>query len=200
MNKKSLFVFLVTANVVLSTRSQEVFQYDQQSADESLFLEGDLAFGEQPLGQSFAPSLSSVGFVRFYISGGAFGDGTFVVNLRSDSITGPVLASSTTVTMPAASGGFINFFFENPVSVTPSTTYYFQPVSLTGGGWGINGSQFYNYPGGMAFANGVASANGDLWFREGVVVPEPSSGLLVLLGGGVLIYACRLQNKKRFNV
>jgi hypothetical protein len=195
MNAKTLTVILLVSLLSQSVRSQGMFLYDQQSADESLFLEGDLALGEQPLGQSFMPTLSLVGFVRFYISGGAFGGGTFVVNLRSDSITGTVLASTATVTLPAASGGFINFYFEDPVPVTPGISYYLQPVSLAGGGWGINAANFYNYAGGNAFYQGAELSNADLWFREGIVVPEPSATVLVLIGSGMLLYVRRSRSR-----
>jgi hypothetical protein len=41
----------------------------------------------------------------------------------------------------------------------------------------------YNYPGGTAFYHGVSDPTEDLWFREGIVVPEPSSIFLLLTGG-----------------
>jgi hypothetical protein len=95
-------------------------------------------------------------------------------------------------------GGPVNFFFGAPASVTPGTTYYFQPYFISGdGGWGIAQWSF-QYPGGTAFYNGVASPGSDLWFREGIVaVPEPSSIALTLLGGGCLAVHLRRKSRNR---
>ncbi len=131
----------------------------------------------QPLGQSFTPSLSSVGFIRLFLIDGVRNNGlgaTVYVNLREDCITGPVLGLSGPVFMPdnfgIGSGGYTNFFFSSPVPVTPGATYYLQP-------------------------NGAAVPFDDLWFREGVFVPEPSWALLILVGGGVFVYARRRRIK-----
>jgi len=79
------------------------------------------------------------------------------------------------------------------VSVTPGETYFFQPFFVSGGGgWGTLAAR-YGYPSGTAFFNGTSSPNIDLWFREGIVVPEPSSAWLVLLGAGMFIW-CRRKN------
>jgi hypothetical protein len=187
---------------IWSACGQGVFQYDQQSADESSLREGTAGLSEQPLGQSFTPLLSSVGFIRIFLSGGAFGDGLFHINLYSDSITGTLIASTEAVTVTLATQGFVNFFFDNPVSVIPGMTYYFQPAVQVQGGndWATSSSQFYNYPGGAAFLNGVSSPTVDLWFREGIVVPEPSAAALVLIGSVVLLYVRRSQNRPRSKV
>jgi hypothetical protein len=50
-------------------------------------------------------------------------------------------------------------------------------------------SYFYNYTGGTVFWNGVAAVNEDLWFREGVVVPEPAAVALGFVGAGLLALA-----------
>jgi len=181
---------LATTLVLVSSllRAQGTFIYDQQSADESHYQDGGAALGQQPLGQSFSPSLNSVGFIRIYVYGGG-GSGTFVVNLRSDSITGSILASSSPVTLTAA--GPSNFLFSSPVTVTPGAVYYFQPEFQTGsGGWGVFVAP-YNYSGGVAFVDGLSVPAKDFWFREGIVVPEPCSPALLLLGGGFLLWARR---------
>jgi hypothetical protein len=188
----SLLFFLFMA----SCHGQAIFTYDQQSADEANFLEGSSPLGPQPFGQSFTPSLSSVDFIRIFVTGGALGDGTIYVNLRGDSITGPVLGSTSPVTVSLATQGFVTFFFGSPVAVAPGTTYFFQPVLQSGGGWAVNTSQFYNYAGGTLYSDGVASANVDMWFREGIVVPEPSSTVLVLVGALLAGFA-QLRSRHR---
>ncbi|MGI8965739.1 MAG: PEP-CTERM sorting domain-containing protein, partial [Limisphaerales bacterium] len=95
------------------------------------------------------------------------------------------------VFMPARFFGITNFIFTTPVTVTPGVTYYFQPVS---GGGGFGSYLTDSYLGGTQIYQGSPIPDRDLWFREGVVVPEPSSSFMVLLGGGVLFYARRKKS------
>lgn len=171
---------------VVSGFGQGTFIYDQQSSDEGNVLgEGAIGLGQQPLGQSFAPSLNSVGFIRIDLLGGT-SSGSFHINLRSDSITGTILG--TTASVAWSGPGFVDFPFSTPISVNPGTTYYFQPVIESGTGWALNGGS-YNYAGGNAYVNGSPVNISDLWFREGVVaVPEPSSIALLLSFGGLGLY------------
>ncbi len=154
--------------------------------------------------QSFTPALSSIGFIRLYIRDENTQDAMgaiFLVNLRSGSINGPVLASSTPVTLPDSTYGTANFFFNNLVSVTPGTTYYFGVVRQSGvDSWTANQAR-YNYSVGTLYAGRSPNPfNNDLWFREGIVsVPEPSSAWLVLIGSGVLFYVQRKRIDKHFH-
>src|SRR5689334_14952637 len=84
-------------------RGQGTFDYDQQSADESV---GGGAFGaissNQPIGQSFTPTLPSVGFIRVQLADSVPANGvgaTVCINLRQGSITGAILGSSNPVSM-----------------------------------------------------------------------------------------------------
>jgi hypothetical protein len=180
---KELCFVAVLLSASLSVHAQGTFIYDQQSADENHYQDGGVTFGAEP-GQSFTPSFDSIGFVRIYIYGGG-GSGTFSVTLRSDSITGTILASTTPVSITV--GGPVDFFFPSPVSITPGKAYYFQPtIQAVSGGFGIFVAN-YNYSGGTAFINGNPDAR-DLWFREGIIVPEPSSLALLLIGAGGLLW------------
>src|ERR1041384_4587098 len=111
--------------------AQGTFIYDQQSSDET-FVNGLAGIQpNQPIGQSFIPVLSSVGFIRLVLAdenpNNGFG-ATLYVNLRSGGITGPVLSSTDPVMLPdsfgVGSNGFVNFFFQAPPTLTPGTTYY----------------------------------------------------------------------------
>ena len=182
--------------LALSVRGQGTFIYDQQSVTSDST--GGVVANIQDLspGQSFTPTLDAVGFIRLCIGGGLGGSGaTFYVNLMSDSINGPVLGSTEPVTLSpllAAS----NFYFSSPVPVTPGQTYYFQIVEQSDyNAWRCLADPDYRYPGGTAFFNGVANAGWDLWFREGIVVPEPSSALLLLAGVGALAVFRRVKTK-----
>src|ERR1051326_1925982 len=84
-------------SMVSSTRGQGTFVYDQQSVNTSVpaGILDDIQPNE-PIGQSFTPSLSAVGFVRLNLSDAITRNGVgaaVYVNLRTDSITGPVLGS-----------------------------------------------------------------------------------------------------------
>jgi hypothetical protein len=181
-------LFLLASLVAAGFKApgQGTVLYDQQSSDESYYLEGGVALGLQPLGQSFTASLSSVGFIRLYMYDGLPGANSAVVavNLRSDSITGTILGTTASLTLVDGRSGPVDFYFTTPVGVVPGATYYFQPVGQQGGGFGTLQAA-YNYAGGTAFISGSAVTASDLWFREGIIIPEPRSGSLVLLAAGV---------------
>ena len=162
---------------------------------------------QQPIGQSFTPVFASVSFIQLNLGDDNPGNSqgaTVVVNLRGNSISGTVLATSSPVFMPDGFGdngfgagfpGITNFFFASPVPVTPGTTYYFDIVVQSGDAWEAD-AYHYGYSGGTAFFNGTTDSGNDLWFREGIIVPEPSS-LTLLIGSGVLFYVGRKKIKMR---
>ncbi len=96
--------------------------------------------------------------------------------LHANSISGSIIGTSEMVSLPGNFSGFLNFYFDAPISVTPGTTYYFQPEVMPGGD---NVATYvnpgYDYSGGGGISNGILYPNYDLWFREGIVVPEPSA-------------------------
>src|SRR5689334_4510580 len=118
----------------LTSRGQgTINQVDQLSTN---IIEGTADWSAQPMGQSFTPSLSAVSFVdlRFFYSDGLNHSGSFLsVNLRSGSITGPILGSSGTVFVPSTFFGVTNFLFASPLAVTPGLTYFLQCQIQSGG-------------------------------------------------------------------
>ena len=189
---KTYLLTLQTALMLsaLAARGQGTMIYDQQSATNQGVAGGDAGFPiqeQQPMGQSFTPALSSVGFVQLKFTDGNPGNGlgaTVYVNLLANSISGTVLGSTAPVFMP--DGVFevaTSFLFSSAVPVVPGTTYYLQPVVASGDApWDAVGGN-YDYSGGTLYISGTPNSSGyDLWFREGDIVPEPPSGLLVLLG------------------
>ncbi len=183
----------------LAACGQGTMIYDQQSATNRSISGGAPIQGQEPTGQSFTPALSSVGFVQLELSDFNPGNGvgaTVFLNLRAGSLTGTILDSTEPVFMPDGfSYGITNFFFAAPAAVNPGTVYYLEPILQSGDHWDIIiGS--YNYPGGTFFANGLPNPNAfDVWFREGSIVPEPPSGLLVLLG---IAGVCAARRARRF--
>ena len=175
---------------------QGTFQYDQQSSLGPV--PPDVLWsiqGNEPSGQSFIPSLSAVGFVQLELFDGNPNNGlgaTLYVNLRSNSITGPILSSSAPVFLPdtPSGGGVTNFLFSSPAVVMPGTTYFFEVVVQSGDSWYVN-TLGNVYPGGEFYRQGLAQPLSDSWFREGVIIPEPSAAWLVLAVGAVRFYVRR---------
>ena len=193
-----LLFFACTAGAV---HAQGTLVYDQQSsADETS------PFGSVPIqaygtvGQSFTPSLTGVGFVRlrqFDINPGNSVGATLVVDLRSGAINGPVIGTTTPVVLGDGFAGPVSFFFVTAVPVVPNTTYYFQTMVQSGDTWGITTLSTLpsnNYLGGNFYGGLQPFPASDLWFREGIVVPEPSV-VALLLGAGVCAWLIR--NKQR---
>jgi hypothetical protein len=152
-----------------------------------------------PWGQSFTPSLAGVDFIRLQLNDGQPGAGigaSVHVNLRSTSITGPILGATASVHMLAGFAGYPTFFFSNTVPLTPGITYYMEPIIESGSDfWNVLVSE-YGYSGGSYTAGGSPVLVSDLWFREGLyVVPEPATGLLLVVGGALLAGRRLLQRK-----
>ena len=187
MISKAVLLLLAT-----ETHGQGIFMYDQQSSDEGTVLEG--SSGIAGLAQSFSPTLTEVGFIRLRVFDGVpggNGGGTLYVTLRSGSITGTILGSTLPVPLADHFGGFVDFIFATPVSVTPDATYFFNVNVQSGsGGFGLAAGP-YNYPRGMEYLSGSGVPGFDLWFREGIIVPEPSSLSLVALSTGIFLVTRR---------
>lgn len=189
--------------ITVTTRGQGTFVYDQESStDEAYPIGGPPIKFYGTVGQSFAPSLAMVGFVRLKLDdvnrGNALG-GTLVVNLRSTAINGPIIGTTTPVTLVDGFAGSVNFFFATAVPVTPATTYYLQAIIQSGDDWGIttmSNTPGDNYPNGMFYGGLQPFSAGDLWFREGIVVPEPSSALLFFMGSGVAGWFMRQKSRR----
>jgi hypothetical protein len=187
--KNQIHLLLICTS--LAARGQGTFIYDQQSdtneTPDGFATGGAMQQIPAPWGQSFTPSLSGIDFIRLKLNDGNALDGlgaTVYLNLTSDSITGTVIGVTAPVTMPNLFTGTPTFLFSNTVPVSPGVTYFFEPILQSGGTWYIDSGE-YRYHGGTAWDGGVAQPMSQFWFREGIV-PEPGSGLLFLLGGGLL--------------
>jgi hypothetical protein len=195
--KTPYLILCVASLTAFIANGQGTFIYDQQSATNQGGGLGAPIQSQQPMGQSFTPTLSSVGFVKleFYDKNPGNGLGaTVYVNLWSGSISNTTLLGSTgPIFMPDgfSFGSITNFSFSTSISVTPGSTYYLQPFVQSGdNSWDVVGSSMFNYLGGTAIFNGSPDSSSDLWFREGVIdVPEPSSATMILLGSGLFHYA-----------
>ena len=171
---------------------------DQASGTlEEVIVNGSL-IPENDLAQSFTPSLNAVGFAQLRtlitIPGGS--TVTLIVNLRDVAYNGPILSS----TAPVDIVGFANvgtFYFSDNIPVNPGQLYFFQPVLQSTGNLSIGDKSPSSYSGGALWSNGLMSPQGDLWFREGTVVPEPGAPGLLLFGAGALVFLRRIWARWR---
>jgi len=194
---------MLTLLVACCVNGQGTFIYDQQSSTDEAppfgYGEGFQVPGFPNLGdgQTFTPSLSSVGFIRLMFDDLDPNDGagaTVYVNLLT-GVSGSVIGKTAPITMFNGFKGPQTFLFSNPISVTPGTQYYFEAVEQSGGsgGWGVIVGQ-YPYSAGSAYLNGSPNLPQDYWFREGIIVPEPSSLALLVIGGCSLLW---FKNRKK---
>ena len=199
---KSRILCAAVAALCCSASGQGPIVFDQESsADETPYPYGSFGAMQDavsPWGQSFTPTLSEVGFIRLSFTDGNLNDGlgaAVYVNLRSGSISGPIIGATSVVDMPSIFRGVSQFDFGSPVGVTPGTSYFFEPVLQSGGRWDLAGWS-YNYPGGSAYSGGQPVPQSDLWFREGIVVPEPRASAFALLAVCILLMRARPKTRE----
>ena len=149
--------------------------------------ESNIAYG--PI-LEFIPSLSSLNAVQLFTrdlipSVGA----TLSVNIRKDSVTGPIIGTSDSLNLPIGFRGVTQFTFPQMIPLIPGSVYAIEPRNLGGDVWSTyeNSSLYSGYTKGRMFFNGDENHYGydrDFWFVEGVLIPEPSAcalGALALL-------------------
>jgi len=123
---------------------------------------------------------------RLLVSLGA----TLLVNLRSNAINGPILGTTAPVVLSDSFRGSADFLFASAISVIPNATYFFETVVQSGDNWGAT-EIGDNYPGGIFYGGLQPFSAADLWFREGIIVPEPSVILLAIIGAVPLLWFSR---------
>jgi len=189
MRMRSSVVLVTVAALTLAAQPQDYFVIDQQSGDENSFTEGGTPLGAGfAVAQSFTPALSSVDFTRLKLAnprGGPVLPEYVEVYLRSDAIDGPILATSQLEAVPDAFHGYVVFRFQGAVPVTAGTTYFIEARHEGEGALYWDWDFRLDYAGGIAY-RGAPWPESDYWFQEGIVVPEPTTGALLLVGLGAL--------------
>lgn len=199
---KNRLLFLVAAVVlpIAHALGQGLFVYDQQSSTDETPFPGSGPVIQQfsSYGQSFIPSLPSIDFFKLKLSDNDPSNGlgaTIYLNLRSGSIAGPILGTTTPAILADGFSGVVSFFFAGTVTLAPGNGYYCEPIVQSGDLWNIDAGE-YGYPNGSVFADGLPATGSDIWFREGVIVPEPASVSLLSVAASFLILV--LQRRASF--
>ena len=192
-----IFIAALFASQVCATGQGFIFD-QQSSATSANAFAGIIMQNSYPLGQSFTPTLTGIDFVQLAFRDKNIGNNlgaTVFMNVRSDSITGTILGTTAPVSMPDGFGAGPNaaiatFFFASTVSLQPETLYYLEPIVQSGDQWVICDGEYFYFRG-TEIGLGTSFPASDLWFREGILVPEPSALAVVLLGAGVLAWMRR---------
>lgn len=187
----TVLAFLVGIASATQVKANPILVVDQQqtASDSELGIQA-----AAPLGQEFTPSLSALDVVELVTRDGdqmIGGGANLYVNIRGDTITGSILGTSSTVTLPNGFYGVTQFDFASLVSLTPANRYVIEVVA-SGDDWRVENKEMDPYPGGRVIYQGAPQSAWDLRFREGLSVPEPSTVVLLSMGTlALLAYARR---------
>jgi hypothetical protein len=175
----ALSVFVaVTFTAVWASRAEAGIPLDQYN-------EGPRSGGlnivtNQPIGQEFISPHDSLAAVELNISGnfGVAGDCTVTVDIRHETISGPILGSASTAAVEQNSPPEWRLFeFVPPVTMIPGQTYVIA-INSTTATCGASTSAGNPYAPGSGISNGTVSTSGlDLLFRtyaETVATPSPT--------------------------
>jgi len=155
---------------------------------------------DNQIAQSFTPLIPAVSFVQFSQNLPAFPGNdqvAFMVNLRPGAYNGPIISSTDPVVLVNHLTQICTFYFPANIQVSPGQLYFFEPVLQSAGFLDIGTKSPSGYLGGALWSNALMDPQADLWFREGIVVPEPGSFWLLLFGSGVFIWRWLVESNSR---
>jgi hypothetical protein len=170
----------------------ELLVVDQSATPQTLDAAFLLSSG---VAQEFFPTLPALDFVDVGLRSMDPNDsGTFQVRIHEGSL-GNIVGISDPISISTPGPGLLaHFEFPNSISLTPGETYLFD-IPHSGPFWGaIVGPSTYQ---GQAFISGQWSTEQDLWFREGVIVPEPATWKLAGSVLGLLWLNRNFKNLRR---
>jgi hypothetical protein len=181
--------------VTWTTAAVAVPIVDQSNVD---FLPGGIInFSENsntaPLGQEFTPQFDRVDFVQLLICCEQYQESIFV-RIREGSMAGPVLGTSAFFDFDDM---LATFRFGPPIELIPGDVYVIEIVNtnFVGQSMVVFGDPISQpnsvYEGGRMILAGQANPGADLWFQEGMGIPEPSTGFMLALGLAALRPATR---------
>jgi hypothetical protein len=126
-----------------------------------------------PVGQEFVPTMNALDVVELWTEDANLPSGVDLqVHIHSSTITGPIMGTSSTTTLPDDFKGVTRFDFPETVILAPGELYVLEVIVVSGDGW-LVGWNSDSYPNGSAIDLGVPNGQADLWFREWVIVGSP---------------------------
>jgi len=188
MKIRSIAIAFISWLLAINSHAQGFLVVDQASGALDEVVTIGTRLPDNQIAQSFTPSLSAVGFVQFSHVVPAFPG-----NLRQGAYNGPILSSTDPVVLMNHGTEIGTFYFPGNISVALGQLYFFEPVLLSAGSLGIGYKFPSSYPGGEAWSNG-GIAGGDYWFREGIVVPEPSVSWMLGFGACLFFLLRRVRS------
>ena len=118
-------------------------------------------------GQGFTPNLDYLEVVQLKIQNFSADTCEITVNIHSNSITGPLIGSSSTTTISDPFSTHVATFIFESIPLLPQNLYVME-FFQTRGYAGVAGYSPATYPEGCAILWGIPYDNIDNWFREGV--------------------------------
>jgi hypothetical protein len=171
-------LMVVVISVVISPGKVDT-KFDQTNTLPPLGMLSHNLVNFSPLGQSFTPTMTSLNFVNLLTENGS---ATVKVNIRLGSISGAIVGTSQPTDIPfSVSPSVSSFRFSPPVTLTRGDVYVIEPFVVCGNTL-IGSTDANKYRSGNQILGGVAQTNTDLWFQEGISVPERGGWLLVRTG------------------
>jgi len=137
----------------------------------------------QSVGQSFTPDMAGIDI--FAVQASSHGISTAQILLFSgQTVTGTPIAISQSVTIDYSSMQTTEFQFPETVPLVPGSLYTARLDLVAGSSYLLRFSNLNPYSRGLAFNEyGHPVLTVDLVFSEGLAsIPEPTSGMLLLLG------------------
>ena len=185
-----LAVVLAFAPLVRELRAQ----VDQENWIDSPDPTKSLQLSPLNLQQEFTPGMTALDSVQLWAAwaGPDVLDTKMDLSIRQGGIDGPVIATSLDGLTPGGSllpayyYGPVIFRFPDPVALVPGQSYALQPVLVPPNtSWVLLGTAgASSYPEGRLLSDGSLMP-GDLIFREGLGIPEPTPLVMLVIGIGV---------------
>jgi hypothetical protein len=149
-------------------------------------------------GQRFTPQLSGIDFVTFALSEESGNRASIAVNVRAETMEGPILGTTAELVISPGLGGgtfaLVDFRFPSTVRLTPGEMYILELVDTPTANIFVWGNRTSDETTGGAMIGGPYSCC-DFYFAEGIVqtsaVPEPPKGPLFIISLGAVACACR---------
>jgi hypothetical protein len=136
-------------------------------------------------GQSFTPTLAAIDAVEFMLVANSGAPNDIAIELyEGEGFSGALLGTTNTHLIASGSAQVYHFDFEGQIALVPGSIYSFRMV---GGGTTsalrvIQDAFFLGYAEGNSLNLYGIPQTSDLWFSEGLHVPEPATALLLCAG------------------